>query len=54
MRAATMLAGDDAPAEAIAAHLLRCPPADDPWVCEQLLAAAGAAATRGGAETAAR
>ncbi len=39
-RAARLLADDHAPAEHVAAQLLRSPPAGDPWVHELLVAAA--------------
>ena len=53
-RAARLLADDGAAPERVAAQLLRSAPAGDPWVAEQLLAAAQLAAARGSADAAAR
>ena len=46
-RAANLLAGEDAPAERIAAHLLSTEPRGSEWVCERLRAAAREAVPRG-------
>ena len=46
-RAAGLLDGDDAPVEAVAAHLLACRPDDDPRTVEVLTAAAARASGRG-------
>ena len=46
-RAAGLLDEDDAPAEAVAAHLLACRPDDDPRTVEVLAAAAARASGRG-------
>jgi DNA-binding CsgD family transcriptional regulator len=46
-RAARLLAEDGESPERVAAQLLRCPPAADPWVFERLLAAARLAGARG-------
>jgi len=53
-RAARLLVDEGAPAERIAAQLLRSPPAGEAWAAEQLLAAAHQAAARGSADAAAR
>jgi DNA-binding CsgD family transcriptional regulator len=46
-RAAELLAADAADADRVAAHLLRTRPGGEPWVCEALRRAAGAAMGRG-------
>src|SRR5215207_5880198 len=43
LRAARLLAGEDAPAESVAAHLMEVERLADPWVVERLREAAGAA-----------
>ena len=53
-RAARLLAGEGASPERVAAQLLRCQPAGDPWACEQLSPRPGWRAARGAAEAAAR
>lgn len=52
-RAARLLAGEDAPVERIAAHLLATEPRGYPWVFEQLVLAADQALARGAPEAAA-
>jgi hypothetical protein len=51
-RAARILAVDGAVSEGAAAHLLRCEPAGDPWVVEQLRAAAARDLGRGAPDAA--
>jgi DNA-binding CsgD family transcriptional regulator len=51
-RASRVLLQAGAQAEQVAAHLLVCEPLGEPWVVEQLRAAAGAALARGAPETA--
>jgi DNA-binding CsgD family transcriptional regulator len=53
-RAARLLAGEDAPLERIAAHLLATEPRGDSWICEQLVRAADEALARGAPEAATR
>ena len=53
-RAARLLVAEAAPPERVAAQLLNRPPAGDAWACDQLLAAARLASTRGAGEAAAR
>ena len=52
MRAARLLAAEDADPEQVAAQLLACEPAGEPWVAEQLRAASRTALARGAPETA--
>lgn len=52
MRAARLLAAEDADPEQVAAQLLACEPAGEPWVAEQLCAASRTALARGAPETA--
>jgi tetratricopeptide (TPR) repeat protein len=47
LRAAQLLAGEDAPPEAVAAHLVEAPRRRDPWVVDTLRAAATSALDRG-------
>lgn len=49
-RAARLLAAEGESPERVAAQLLRCHPAGDPWAFERLVAAAGLAAARGAAD----
>jgi DNA-binding CsgD family transcriptional regulator len=51
-RAARMLGDAGAPAERVAAHFLQVPPLGEEWAAETLVAAARAAAEKGGAENA--
>jgi DNA-binding CsgD family transcriptional regulator/predicted DNA-binding transcriptional regulator len=51
-RAARLLHEAGAPAERVAAHFLRVPPLGEEWAAEVLVAAARAAAEKGGAENA--
>jgi DNA-binding CsgD family transcriptional regulator len=51
-RAAALLDGEGASAEAVAAQLLRVPPAGEEWVLDRLLAAAGEALAHGSAASA--
>lgn len=53
-RAARLLAGEDAPLERIAAHLLATEPRGDSWICEQLVRAADEALARGAPEATTR
>jgi DNA-binding CsgD family transcriptional regulator len=52
MRAARLLAAEDADPEQVAAQLLACEPAGEPWVAEKLRAASRTALARGAPETA--
>ncbi len=52
VRAARVLVAERADAEQVAAHLLACEPGSEPWVAEQLRAAASTALGRGAPETA--
>jgi DNA-binding CsgD family transcriptional regulator len=52
-RAARLLHGDGAPAGRVAAHLVRVPPAGDPWVLSRLREAARAAMDAGAPQAAA-
>lgn len=51
-RAAELLAGDDGGAGLVGAHLLRCAPAGDPWVVDQLRMAAAGDVGRGAPDAA--
>jgi DNA-binding CsgD family transcriptional regulator len=54
LRAARMLAGQDAPAEEVAAHLLACGAVGEPWAVEVLIEAARNASARASPRLAAR